>query len=56
MKRNFTPAAKAGTERLVDALEKALGGEIRSLPWMSEETKKTAERETRGDPQPNRTP
>jgi putative endopeptidase len=43
VKRNFTPADKAGTERLVDALEKALGGEIRSLPWMSEETKKTAE-------------
>src|SRR3984957_5180397 len=44
VKRNFTPADKAGTERLVDALEKALGGEIRSLPWMSEETKKTAEK------------
>jgi putative endopeptidase len=43
-KRNFTPADKVGTERLVDALEKALGGEIRSLPWMSEETKKTAEK------------
>ena len=43
VKRNFTPAAKAGTERLVDALEKALAGEIRTLPWMSEETKKTAE-------------
>ncbi len=44
VKRHFTPADKAGTERLVDALEKALGGEIRSLPWMSEETKKTAEK------------
>jgi hypothetical protein len=32
VKRNFTPAEKAGTERLVDALEKALGGETRSLP------------------------
>jgi putative endopeptidase len=44
VKRNFTPADKAGTERLVDALEKALAGEIHSLPWMSEETKKTAEK------------
>jgi putative endopeptidase len=44
VKRNFPPPAKAGTERLVDALEKALAGEIRTLPWMSEETKKTAER------------
>jgi putative endopeptidase len=44
VKRNFPPAAKAGTERLVDALEKALAGEIRTLPWMDDETKKTAER------------
>src|ERR1700733_13027233 len=43
VKRNFTPADKAGAERLVDALEKALGGEIRSLPWMSEETKRSAQ-------------
>jgi len=43
VKRNFLPAAKAGTERLVDALEKALAGEIRTLPWMNDETKKTAE-------------
>jgi putative endopeptidase len=44
VKRNFPPAAKAGTERLVDALERALAGEIRTLPWMNDETKKTAER------------
>ena len=44
VKRNFSPAAKAGAERLVDALEKALAEEIRTLPWMSEETKKTAEK------------
>ncbi|HEX3940664.1 MAG TPA: M13 family metallopeptidase, partial [Acidobacteriaceae bacterium] len=43
VKRNFTPAAKAGTERLLDALERALAGEIRTLPWMSEETKRIAE-------------
>jgi putative endopeptidase len=44
VKRNFTPADKAGTEGLVDALEKALAEEIRTLPWMSEETKQTAEK------------
>jgi putative endopeptidase len=44
VKRNFPPAAKAGSERLVDALETALAGEIRTLPWMNEETKKTAEK------------
>jgi putative endopeptidase len=44
VKRNFTPADKAGTERLLDALEKALAGEIRSLPWMSAEAKQTAEK------------
>jgi putative endopeptidase len=43
VKRNFRPAAKAGAERLVDALEKALADEIRTLPWMNDETKKTAE-------------
>jgi putative endopeptidase len=44
VKRNFPPAAKAGMERLVAALEKALAGEIRTLPWMNDETKRTAER------------
>ena len=44
VKRNFPPAAKAGSERLVDALEKALADEIRTLPWMSDETKGTAEK------------
>jgi putative endopeptidase len=43
VRRNFAPAAKAGTERLLDALEKALAGEIRTLPRMSEETKRIAE-------------
>jgi putative endopeptidase len=43
VKRHFSPAAKAGTERLVDALDKALADEIHTLPWMSEETKRTAE-------------
>jgi putative endopeptidase len=44
VKRNFSPAAKAGTEQLVDALEKSLAEEIRTLPWMNDETKSTAER------------
>jgi putative endopeptidase len=44
VKRNFSPAAKAGMERLVDALEKALAGEIRTLPWMNDETKTIAEK------------
>jgi putative endopeptidase len=43
VKRNFTPADKTAAERLVDALEKALAEEIRTLPWMSEETKTIAE-------------
>jgi putative endopeptidase len=44
VKQNFSPAAKASTEGLVAALEKALADEIRTLPWMSDETKKIAER------------
>jgi putative endopeptidase len=44
VKRNFRPAAQAGTERLVDALDKALAGEIRTLAWMTDETKRTAEK------------
>jgi putative endopeptidase len=43
VKRNFSPAAKAGTEQLVEALDKALAEEIQSLPWMSEQTKKSAQ-------------
>jgi putative endopeptidase len=42
--KNPSPAARAGAERLVDALERALAGEIRTLPWLNEETKKTAEK------------
>ena len=40
VKRNFSPAAKAGPERLVEALDRALAEEIHTLPWMSEETKR----------------
>jgi putative endopeptidase len=44
LRRNFPPVAKADSERLVDALEKALAEEIRTLPWMGEETRQTAEK------------
>jgi predicted metalloendopeptidase len=38
----FSADAKAQITQLVDALEKAMGEDIRSLPWMTEETKKAA--------------
>ena len=38
----FGPDAKAKITQLVDALEKAMGEDIRELPWMSEATKKAA--------------
>jgi putative endopeptidase len=38
----FTPDAKAQITQLVEALEKAMGEDIRKLPWMSETTKKAA--------------
>jgi putative endopeptidase len=43
VKQNFPPSAKDNMEKLVAALEKALGEDIQSLPWMSEDTKKQAE-------------
>jgi putative endopeptidase len=43
VKQNFPPDAKANMEKLVAALEKALGEDIQSLPWMSDATKKEAE-------------
>ena len=43
VKQNFPPAAKQSMDKLVAALEKALGEDIQTLPWMSEETKKAAE-------------
>jgi putative endopeptidase len=43
VKLNFPPAAKASMDKLVAALEKALGEDIQTLPWMSEATKKAAE-------------
>ena len=43
VKQNFPPAAKASMDQLVAALEKSLGDDIKTLPWMSDETKKAAE-------------
>jgi len=43
VKKNFPPAAKASMDQLVAALEKSLGDDIKTLPWMSDTTKKAAE-------------
>jgi putative endopeptidase len=43
VKQNFPPAAKASMDQLVAALDKALGDDIKTLPWMGDETKKAAE-------------
>jgi putative endopeptidase len=39
VKQNFPPDAKANMEKLVAALEQALGQDIKDLPWMSDATK-----------------
>jgi putative endopeptidase len=39
VKQNFPPDAKANMDKLVAALEKALGQDIQQLPWMSDATK-----------------
>ena len=43
VKQNFPPEAKDSMDKLVLALEKSLGDDIRTLPWMTEATKKAAE-------------
>jgi putative endopeptidase len=43
VKENFPPAAKQSMDKLVAALEKSLGDDIRTLPWMSDATKEAAE-------------
>jgi putative endopeptidase len=43
VKQNFPPAAKASMDKLVAALEKSLGDDIKTLPWMTDATKKAAE-------------
>jgi putative endopeptidase len=42
VKQNFPPKAKASMDQLVAALEKALGDDIKTVPWMSDDTKKAA--------------
>jgi putative endopeptidase len=44
VKQNFPPDAKANMDKLVAALEKALGEDIQQLPWMSDATKAEAEK------------
>ncbi len=43
VKQNFPPAAKQSMDKLVAALEKSLGDDIKTLGWMSDDTKKAAE-------------
>ena len=43
VKQNFPPDSKANMEKLIAALERALGEDIQSLPWMGDATKKEAE-------------
>ncbi len=43
VKKYFSPEKKENMEKLVSALEKALGEDIQQLPWMSDETKKNAQ-------------
>jgi putative endopeptidase len=43
VKQNFPPTSKASMDKLVAALEKSLADDIKTLPWMSEATKKEAE-------------
>jgi putative endopeptidase len=43
VKQNFPPAAKDSMDKLVAALEKSLGDDIKTLPWMSDATKQAAE-------------
>ncbi len=43
VKQNFPPAAKDSMDKLVAALDKSLGDDIKTLPWMTDATKKAAE-------------
>jgi putative endopeptidase len=43
VKQHFPPEAKASMDKLVAALEKSLGDDIKTLPWMSDPTKAAAE-------------
>ncbi len=39
VKQNFPPDAKANMEKLVHALEASMAADLKTLPWMSDETK-----------------
>ena len=43
VRQNFPPAAKESMDKLVLALEKAMGEDLQTLPWMGDDTKKAAE-------------
>jgi putative endopeptidase len=43
VKEHFPPSAKASMDKLVAALEKAMGEDIKTLPWMSDATRQAAE-------------
>ncbi len=42
VKENFPPEAKQSMDKLVAALEKSLGDDIKTLPWMTDATKQAA--------------
>ena len=42
VKQHFPPKSKASMDKLVAEMEKELGEDIKTLPWMSEDTKKAA--------------
>jgi len=44
VKANFPPSAKDNMEKLVHALEAAMAADLKTLPWMSEETKVEAKK------------
>ena len=43
VKQHFPPSSKASMDKLVEALDKSLADDIKTLPWMSDDTKKAAE-------------
>jgi putative endopeptidase len=43
VKEHFPPKSKASMDNLVAALDKSLADDIKTLPWMSDDTKKAAE-------------
>jgi putative endopeptidase len=43
VRQNFPPAAKDSMDKLVAALEKSLGEDIKTVPWMTDATRKAAE-------------